>query len=315
MKVIYVGDFKQPYSTENYVAYGLRENGVEVKTIQEDSEMTSQMFLAFVKEFKPDFVLFCKNRFFGRGDLLVEKLKEEGVLTVTWLFDLYFDLPKEMGVRRTVHDAAFQSDVVFTSDGGHEEQFYELGINHYLLRQGIHAPEAHYGNKIDAPEILFIGTNSYTARDELLSALRKRYGDRFCHYGTHAHKPETRGEALNDLVTSAKIVVGDSVPSPYYWSNRIYEVLGRGGFLVHPKVKGLEKEFEYYKHFIPFDYGRHEQLFEIIDYYLDHDEDREKIRKAGHEYVKQNLTYTKRCQTLLREITGIIEQRKPKNQA
>lgn len=302
MKVLYVGDFKADHSTENYVAYGLRQNGVDVTCVQENSEMPSNALISHIKESKPDFVLFCKNRFYGRGDLLVERIRKEGVLTVTWLFDLYFDLPKEMGIRRTIHDAAFLSDVVFTSDGGHDKQFADLKINHRLLRQGIHEPEAHYGKKIDAPEIVFIGTNSYSERDRLLSGLRKRYGDRFAHYGSHAHMDEVRGEELNNLLTSAKIVVGDSVPSPMYWSNRIYEVLGRGGFLIHPKVDGLEKEFKYYEHFMPFDYGKHEQLFEIIDYYLEHDEEREKIRKAGHEFVKENYTYTKRCKALLESV-------------
>jgi spore maturation protein CgeB len=127
------------------------------------------------------------------------------------------------------------------------------------------------------------------------------YPKDFVHHGWGG-EDEIRGEVLNNYLASAKIIVGDSVPTPYYWSNRIYEILGRGGFLIHPKVEGLDKEFKPYKHYVPYERGNWSQLKEIIDYYLVHDEERKKIQMAGFRYCKKHYTYTKRVAELLKQI-------------
>ena len=306
MKCFYVGDFKKPYSTEMYITFALRKLGVEVKAWQQDMNVPLVHLLGRIDLFAPDFVLFCKRGNLQGGPELIHALKQKGILIVTWLFDLYRNIPKEMESNRSLKEFQFSADIVFTSDGGGDWG----DINHHVLRQGISDDETTRGHAKTAPDIAFIGTNTYNGRDRLISALKDRYKGNFRHYGIGGTNYEVRGKDLNDLLASTKIVVGDSVPSPHYWSNRIYEVLGRGGFLIHPKVEGLEKEFQYYKHFIPFDYGNYPQLYEIIDYYLTHDAEREKIRKAGHTYTKKNLTYTQRCKILLQEITGMLESRK-----
>ena len=52
-----------------------------------------------------------------------------------------------------------------------------------------------------------------------------------------------------------------------------------------------------------------ESLKEKIDYFLTHDEDREKIRKAGYEFTHKNYTYTKRVEEMLRvlKVEGLIK--------
>jgi spore maturation protein CgeB len=108
------------------------------------------------------------------------------------------------------------------------------------------------------------------------------------------------------LYASTKVVVGDTLcPNfkyPDYWSDRIYETLGRGGFLIHPYIKGLEKEFEDKKHVVFYEYNNWNQLQDLINYYLENDKEREKIRKAGHELVKKSYTYKNRWQSILKEL-------------
>jgi spore maturation protein CgeB len=115
-----------------------------------------------------------------------------------------------------------------------------------------------------------------------------------------------RGLKLNKLYWSTKIVVGDTLcidfKYPDYWSDRVYETLGRGGFLIHPYVSGMEREFEDKKHLVFYEYGNFKQLKELIDYYLEHDEEREAIRKAGHELVKEKYTYKNRWEYILKEL-------------
>src|SRR2546425_6987535 len=132
------------------------------------------------------------------------------------------------------------------------------------------------------------------------------YGNRFGKYG---HPQQTiRNQELNDLYASAKIAVGDSVCVDFkhemYWSDRVYETLGRGGFIIHPYIKGLEQEFTDKENIVFYEYGNFAQLKELIDYYLEHEFERWNIQYAGHEYVKANCTYHNRLQQMLDIVFG-----------
>jgi spore maturation protein CgeB len=82
----------------------------------------------------------------------------------------------------------------------------------------------------------------------------------------------------------------------------VYETVGRGGFIIHPKIEGLDEEFEDKKHLVFYDYQDFDQLDGLIDYYLKNDSERESIRIAGHELVKEKYTYTNRWKTILKEM-------------
>ncbi len=291
------------YSTERYITHAFEQLGYGVHTIQEDSFVTRD-YKAIAKEIQvldPLFVIFSKGKLYGESVQLIDELRKCKIKTCAWLFDLFFDLPSDRKWRLEKKEAPFNSDIVFSTDGGHNSEFERIGIKHSLLRQGIHEPEA-----VMVPftnykhDVIFVGSDVYRTRVMLLAGLDEHYGKGFARYGGQGST--VRGMPLNELYAQTKIVVGDSQPSPKYWSNRIYETLGRGGFLIHPMVEGLDKEFVPYKHFIPYDYGDYDQLYEIIDYYLSHDKEREEIRKAGHEYCKKHYTYTKRAEELIKVI-------------
>lgn len=302
MKIAYIGDFKLPYSTENYVVHALRENGCIVDTYPE--QIIKREHIDVICDTQPDVLLLSKARIRGDRDWIINQFKRRNIQVVSWLFDIYVGFgDREFSVK--MHHGPWAADVVFSTDGGNEQWFKDNRIYHKTLRQGIHGPEAVIEKREIKNEIVFVGnTTSYQGRADFIERVKERYGESFKIFGDGS---EVRGLDLNKLYQESKIVIGDSFPSPKYWSNRVYETIGRGGFLVHPAVDGLEKELEYYKHFVPFTYGNMDELFEIIDYYLSHDDEREAIRNAGFEYVKENLTYTKRCQTLLQEITGMNE--------
>ncbi len=299
-KILYIGDFKEPFSTEKYIAHAFRELGYDVFCKQEDSYFLYNIEenVKEVVEMNPVLVLFSKGKPIGNARLFIEMLRKENIPTASWLFDLYFDLPTPDRVHRLkIKDAPFNSDVIYTTDGGHHEQFKELGIVSRTLRQGIHEPEAILYDRPKTHDVIFVGGNKFLTRTELLQCLSDRYN--FKQYGSHPNN-QVRNLPLNELYASTKVVVGDSQPSPNYWSNRIYETLGRGGFLLHPKTEGLEEEFEDGKHLVLYERGNLNDLCDKIDYYLTHDEEREKIRKAGFEHVKNNYTYKHRVIELMK---------------
>ena len=259
-----------------------------------------------------DFMLVEEGRLRGDflpgdgGDILMGLFQivrdEVDIPIMSWLTNLFYSIMRREIQIRT--NPIFKSDIVFSTDGGHEEEFKRDRVNHRCLRQGIFEPEA-YMAEPDYPteaEVGFVGAiydDIYPYRGELVRWLKHAYGDNFEQFGT---KGEVRYDALNRLCAKLKLIVGDSVWSPYYWSNRVYEIIGRGGVLIMPKIPGLNDEFEPYKHYIPYNKGNFAQLKEIIDYYLTHDEEREKIRKAGFEHCKKYHTYKIRCAELIKTL-------------
>jgi hypothetical protein len=299
-RIIYIGDFKASYSTERYIAHALKELGYEVMCKQEDNFFigNADMMAYEVEMYKPILVMFSKGKPIGQSKQFIEILKNKGIPTCSWLFDLYFDLPVDRAFRLREKDAPFNSDVVYTTDGGHHKQFAELDIVSKTLRQGIHEPEAILYNRPLTHDIIFVGGNVYKTRTEMLAGLANRYAN-FERYG-HQTGSIVRGLPLNELYSSTKVVVGDSQPSPHYWSNRLYETLGRGGFLLHPHTEGIETEFEDGKHLVLYDRNDLQDLYDKIDYYLSHDTERETIRRAGFELVKGHYTYKDRCRELMK---------------
>jgi len=300
-KILYFGDFRKPYDTELYIARALRDLGYEVMCKQEDN-MIIQNVMSLVSEVKiynPILVLFSKGKPIGESQLFIEELKKAKINTACWLFDLYFDLPIDRGRGLRAKTAPFNCETIFSTDGGHEKEFADLGIKKITLRQGIYDKEAILYDREKVNDIIFVGNDVFKTRVLLLNSLKEKYGDRFRRFG-HSNDTVVRNLPLNELYASTKIVIGDSQPSPKYWSNRIYETLGRGGFLLHPKVEGIEEEFEDGNHLVLYERDNMEDLYSKIDYYLTHDEEREKIRKAGHELVKNKYTYTDRCRDLMK---------------
>jgi len=113
---------------------------------------------------------------------------------------------------------------------------------------------------------------------------------------------------LNQLYSDTKIVIGDTLcigfDYPYYLSDRIFETTGRGGFIIHPYIKGIEDLFEIGKEIVTYQFGDFDDLFKKIDYYLKHDKEREAIRKAGFERTKRDHTYRQRWEQIIKEVMG-----------
>jgi hypothetical protein len=310
MKIAYVGNFSQDHCTEVHIKKTLESLGHTVIPLQEDVFNVGQIY-----EIAKDCSLFLYTKTWGLipagnvdGNGLLEKLKNCKVPTASYHLDLYWGISREAGI---ANDPFWKTDFVFTPDGGHDQEFRQAGINHYYLKPGVFDQECYLDTTVEKrDEVLFVGSYNYHSewgyRQELLNNLAEHYGGRFMKYGNgggqFAHLP-IRGDELNKLYASTKVVVGDSLckgfNSEYYWSDRVYETLGRGGFLIHPYIKGLDDEFTDKKHLVFYQYGKFSQLYDLIDYYLEHDDEREKIRLAGHNFVKKNATYKHRVKEML----------------
>lgn len=292
MHIAFIGKFNKLHD-EEYIARSFEMIGHRVTRIPQISHWRD-IERVLLKEDRPDIILYPKWERPKELDVLFGKLRREGTKTVCWLFDLYFDYSRQNQVKEKNY---FRSDYVFTTDEGHTNKWDALGINHQCVRQGIWQPECYMVEPNYKYDVIFVGSfnPSFPRRQEIMEELEKSYN--FKWFGRD-NTDEVRGEALNRLFARAKIVVGDSVHSPRYWSNRVVETLGRGGFLIHRNVSGIK---EIYPYIVTYD-GSTEDLKSKIDYYLTHDEEREKIRQDNFEWVKNRYTMDKMCAELISKL-------------
>jgi len=250
MKFGYYGNFNMSWSTETYIADALERAGhIVIRIDMNNTNLVDCDYIIFAKLSKRDIIL---------------KVRKAGIPSICWVFDLY----RGCVFRNNKNIPHFEADIVITTDGDDE---------YYTIRQGVHKPEKIMieGKKIY--DVIFVGTPySFGGRKEMIKQVKPKVFN------------NVRGLALNKLLGQSKIVLGDSYPASNYWSNRIYEITGRGGFLIHPKVKGLPE-------YIPqFERGKEK---EMIKYYLKHEIEREKLRLIQ---FKNCPTYEDRIKELIK---------------
>jgi len=283
MKITYLGNHN-PFelNTEKKVVKAFRQLG---HTVDQVDERNWNIYDLIKRTRVSDLFLFHKGIRFGKslGDL-VDLLSHVPCKKALWYFDyVWQERERFMEIVAPLVDYGFMTDGSFVKRNSYD--------NLITLRQGCEKQKKGKKKKKYEYDIVFTGS-IYGSREILVNGLKKNYGDRFKYFDN------VFGREFYNLCASAKIMIAPKFPSnDFYWSNRIYETLGAGGFLIHPKCEGLKEEYEEYKHFVPYVDGDH--LKYLIDYYLEHPEEREQIRKAGQKHTLKNYTYKHRVKKLL----------------
>lgn len=338
MRIAYVGNFTQSHCTEVHIAKTLRDMGHTVIELQENGVHPSRL----IKQVEgSDLFLFTRTW----GGLVnsdhLRQLRKLGIPSASYHLDLYYGISRQAAVEA---DAFWATDHVFTPDGSPEaaEFFKSKNFNHHYLKPGVFKAECVPGTRRPelAHDVVFVGSgNSYSHKEwpyrgQLVQWLVDNYGGWTTsttlemtdvprlRFGKYGHPERTmRNQDLNDLYASAKVVVGDSLcvdfKKTYYWSDRVYETIGRGGFLIMPYIKGLEEEFIDGETIVFYEFGNFDQLKEKIDYYLEHEDERRKIQQAGQEFVREHATYNNRLtqmlDTVFPEIAAMVNDRLESN--
>lgn len=312
MKIVFVGNFRVPFTTENDLAWSYEKLGHKVIRMQEDYVTTQEVLQQAMNADMLHYVHThgWETRGFMTMDEVLRKLERRGIPTVSTHLDTWYGLRRASDV---ANHPFWKTQFVFTADGGAHEWIKSLGIPHHYLKAGVIERDCFIGDYKQeyAYDVIFVGSKQYHPewpyRPQLINWLEKTYGSRFAHFGGDG-RGVVRGKQLNDLYASAKVVIGDTLCLNFdrqeYWSDRIYETTGRGGFIIHPFIEGLQNDFEIGKEIIVYKYGDFDELKAKIDYYLQYDVEREAIQKAGHERTKRDHTYTNRMQQVIETVFG-----------
>ena len=307
MRVAFLGNFLASYCSEVHHAKSLGALGHEVTCLQETQATPDQISQA--SEDADLFVwIHTHNWHTPQIEEAFAAAIRRGIPVITYHLDLWRGLAREKDMETDPYWRVLTD--FFTCDKLMADYLCEsTSIRGHYMPPGVFAPECYMAEPTDPFDVAFVGSYQYHQewpyRAQLIDWLRDTYGDRFRHYGGGG-LPTVRGDALNQVYANAKVSVGDTLclnfNYPHYWSDRLFETAGRGGFQIFPRITGIDECLVEDEEVVLYDYGDFDQLKRKIDYYLEHDAAREKIRLAGHERVKRDHNYQVRWEHILKEL-------------
>lgn len=302
-RICYVGNFEAPHSTENHVKKALENLGHLVYPINERGLVWSSLN----PQVNCDLFLWTRTAGFDPADLGEQEraIKSLGIPTAGFHLDRWVGLNRESDIHRSPF---FRVDFLFTADGGHDDFWRDHGINHHWSPPAILSNETALGTwRPDlAADVGFVGNLRRYGHPEwgpyrysLFKFLTRIYGSRF-----KLWEGGMRGRDLADLYASVKVLVGDSCLAggvTRYWSDRVPETLGRGGYLIHPKVEGLAAQFP----MLPqYRLGDFEDLRQKIDLALANPDEVQELTDRAHLWTMEYHTYEHRLARLLSIVLG-----------
>jgi glycosyltransferase involved in cell wall biosynthesis len=186
------------------------------------------------------------------------------------------------------------------------ETLQRLGYNAVYFQVGYNVE---YYNKFDqpqpnAPDIVFFGNNYGTLfplsqyRQDMVAFLKNRYGNKFKVYGNGWEGAENLNANQckeGAIYRGCKIAINLShFDLDRYSSDRLFRILGSGAFCLSHNYKNIELEFKHKKDLCV--WNNFDELAELIDYYLEHEEQRRIIALTGNKNCEQNFTWDKRME-------------------
>ncbi len=148
---------------------------------------------------------------------------------------------------------------------------------------------SHMAEKYD---VSFVGSRVYANREQLFDNIEKS-GIHIAIFGAGWPRGYVSFEEMLDIFQTSKINLNFSTGNPVdgdvlQIKGRVFQVCMAGGFLLTEYVPGLEKYFVPDKEIVWF--HTLEEMSEKIIYYLNHDEERRSIAKAG--WARASREYT-----------------------
>lgn len=311
LRIVILGNHNVNYSTESDLAWTFEHLGHEVIRLQENVDTTETLLQ---QGNNADLIIWLHTHNWNmrgryRLNAIINNLKMRKPV-IAYHLDLWLGIQRQTDLRNSIY---FKVGHFFTVDKLMAEFMnrnpkYPIG---HFLKAGVVERDCYAGKKRKeySHEVAFVGSKIYHKewqyRPRLINFLSDTYKDDFAHYGSGG-RPNVRGIALNELYASTKIIVGDTLCKnfvyPEYLSDRIFETTGRGGFMIHPYIKGIEDSFVIDEEIVTYTFGDFKELKSKIDYYLKHDKEREKIRKAGMKRTQSEHTYTNRVKQIIKEM-------------
>lgn len=310
MKVTYIGNFEPEYSTENDVRKAFEFLGHTVIPVQENRTPLDNIARYC---FDSDLVLYTGTQGYqpdlvGMIDLF-KRLALKDIPTATYHLDIFNGISRS-NVKWWLHPM-FYTKYIFTADGDHQAEWDKMDMRHNWIMPGVRYDACHIGRFREdyKCDVAFVGSNGngyhpeWKYRNELLENLRSMcVRNNWVFKNPGGDDPKiNRNDDMNDFYASAKVTIGDSLclggEASKYFSDRVFEATGRGGFLIMPRINKLRTIFD--KVMPLYSWGNWDQLEKMIKDYLKDEYARESARKYCYGVTKADHTYVNRVTEIL----------------
>jgi spore maturation protein CgeB len=298
---------KKNFSHLDFMAVDLEEY------IVHESFLVANEFLFNQKnKFNPDIVLYSGIEGLEPNSLFNVDVNKQ----IIWFYDAPFHV--------NVCKMGNLVDHLFITAKGLVNDYKYWGVDCHWLLEGVNHPphgvvnEVHENLKSD---IVFVGTPDMR-RNDLLMNVYDRFGDALMIWGANHGPPYfgldeyswnkklphagriINGETYPYLCSNAKIILGTNIYNNIYqyFSNRNLYTMACGGFLLTSYVPGMEELFTNHKHLVW--YNNQQECLDLIEYYLEHPNEREIIAQKGHVLAFEKYSMKKQL-TKMFDVCGI----------
>ena len=194
---------------------------------------------------------------------------------------------------------AWESDFVFTAQRDGAERFRRGGLSGVTWLPLACDPAIHRPHAVAKGwDVAFVGHELPGERARLLNRIREAFPNHFI--------GQCYREQMAETYSAAKIVFNRSVENDI--NMRVFEALACGSLLLTNDLthNGQAELFEEGLHLAT--YASEEELLDKARFYLKHEQERERIAKAGLQEVRRRHTYRHRMETLLASIENSSSQ-------
>jgi glycosyltransferase involved in cell wall biosynthesis len=196
-------------------------------------------------------------------------------------------------------ERARRADFVFAAQRDGAERLRREGVETAVWLPLGCDPEIHRRHDIDKEhDIAFVGHVFPGPRADLLELLAARFPNHFI--------GQVYLEEMARTYSASRIVFNRSILNDV--NMRVFEALACGSLLVTNDLSenGQGELFRDGEHLVTYRSG--EELVEKVAYYLEHEDERERIASAGRAEVMAKYTYRHRVERLLSEVSGRVRR-------
>jgi len=221
-------------------------------------------------------------------------------------------------------------DIIFSSFPHFVERFRSVGITAYYqplaFEPRVLRSLTHFAYKQRPIECSFVGgiSPSHGKGYQLLEQLAGGLPIHFWGYGAETLSPESAirrchhgevwGKEMFYLLGASKITINRHIDVAENHANnmRLFEATGCGALLITDHKDNLHELFEIGKEVVV--YHSPEECIELVNYYLAHPEEAEKIAAAGQARTLRDHTYDKRMQQTAEILARHVRYRREKDE-
>ncbi len=254
----------------------------------------NKILLEFMRYYYPDYVFaLCMK------ELDADTVKEMRRISPNTIFLGRDGDPFPENFPKRVETGAQMDIMTMPSSGQFLEVYKNAGVKCCAFIPFCCDPDIQYKFEIEQKwqtDIVFTGKEEHSSlkRDEIRYNIVKRLKEmpNVKLYGCFG-RPRTLGLDCFRSLSNAKIGLSVNITSNVrlYHSDRYINIPACGTFTLAKRTQGYEMLFEDGVHMKYFD--SEEEFFELADWYLKHDDEREKIAKAGMERSHREFNCTK----------------------